>query len=192
MPSNVRNALCRLFCSFLMNCLQMRIAFITQHAFNCFPYRKKTRVNIACTYLCISLLGILLWFLIFQICRESSYSSWEDLFIYEVTELRIAWKFDKLKTSVLFLLDLVFEMYCKCLGFGFLFACLFWGWFCLVLVTHCDITFGCALPQLEKKDCRAVEGTKQCAIPGEYVLICVCKTSRGENSSYPFLAKTLS
>lgn len=35
----------------------------------------------------------------------------------------------------------------------------FWGWFCSLLVTHCDITFECALPQLENNFCRAVEST---------------------------------
>lgn len=48
----------------------------------------------------------------------------------------------------------------------------------------------CAFPQLEKKHCRVVEGTKWHPVPGEYVLICACKTSQGENSSYALLAKT--
>lgn len=105
-----------------------------------------------------------------------------------VTELCIAWKFGKLKMYVLFLPDLGFEMYCQSLWFCFCcgFFCFgLWGfffggkgcgvgWFVLgvVLVTHFDITFGCTLPQLENKSSRAVEGTKQNLIPGEYVLFC--------------------
>lgn len=83
-----------------------------------------------------------------------------------MNELCTAWKFDRLKASVLFFLDLGFEMSCECpwwVGW-------FQGWFCSVLVTHCDVTFGCSLPQLENKLCRAVEGTRHLPIPGDCVL----------------------
>lgn len=83
-----------------------------------------------------------------------------------MNELCTAWKFDRLKATVLFFLDLGFEMSCECpwwVGW-------FQGWFCSVLVTHCDVTFGCSLPQLENKLCRAVEGTRHLPILGDCVL----------------------
>lgn len=48
----------------------------------------------------------------------------------------------------------------------------------VVLVTYFDITFGCTFPHLEKKSCRAVEGTKQNLTPGEYVVICASYFTR--------------
>lgn len=57
-------------------------------------------------------------------------------------------------------------------------------------LTSCDITSACALQQIEKKCCRAVQGAEPCSVPGEYVLICVSKTSCRENSSHSFLTET--
>lgn len=84
-------------------------------------------------------------------------------------------------------------------GFGCVFFLVFLSCFLEVylvgfdldfFLTHFDIASECTPWKTEKEHCRDAEGTKQCPVPGEYVLICVPKTSRGANSSYSFLTET--
>lgn len=67
---------------------------------------------------------------------------------------------------------------------------LFPGWICSVLVTHCDITFGCTLPQLGNNLCRAVEGTPSIILYQETVFYLCTENFTGWKQQLPFPVKT--
>lgn len=65
----------------------------------------------------------------------------------------------------------------------------FQGWFCSVLLTQCDITVECALPQLENL-CRAVEGTPSITLYQGTVFYVCMENFTGWKQQLPFPVKT--
>lgn len=141
--------------------------------------KKKAGVNLACVYLCISLLDIL--FARPQVSNVLWLSGVLVAFFFQLL-LFFSCLFYLVGFGCVVFFFLVFSQ----LFFGGVFGRFWFGFF----FTHFDIAFECALWKTEKEHCRDAEGTKQCPVPGEYVLICVPKTSRCANSSYSFLTET--